>query len=249
MNKKKEDLQFGEHTVQEIPEENAVSKWLKKQLKKEDAQPPLPEESSHKEANMAPFSQSTQQAATPLLTEIGSCSGSCVGKETTFTGNIKTEGNVKILGEMKGDVSSHGNVVVGGRIDGQISGNSVVIAGGIVQGDIHAKENISLDGHGIIIGNLYCKTSDIDGKLKGNLQADGTAVIKNNAILHGNITAQNIDARRGAVINGHITIICQKNEQELFALPNNKKQKQHSSKENDNAIKEENTPKTEDSSV
>lgn len=246
MNKHKENLQFGEHTAPEMPEENAVSKWLKKQRKKENAQP-LPEQSSHKEANMTQFSQSSQQTATPLLTEIGASTSTCIGKETTFTGKIETEGDVKILGEMKGNVSSHGSVVVGGRIDGEINANSVMIAGGIVQGDIHAKEDISLDGRGIIIGNLYCETSDIDGKLKGNLQADGSVVIKNNAIIHGNITAQNIDTRRGAVINGHITIICQKNEQELFALPN--RENKQSLKEKDDVIQSENAPQSQEEAI
>ena len=56
-----------------------------------------------------------------------------IGEYTTFTGNIDSEGSVKILGKVEGDIKSSGEVYIEptASIKGNVYGSNVYVSGTI----------------------------------------------------------------------------------------------------------------------
>lgn len=136
-------------------------------------------------------------------------------------GHLNCEGNITVGGQVYGDISGEGNVTISGQAYGDITGRDIHINGGIIKGNITASGNVTFDGKAVIIGNISGNDCTIDGKVKGQISANGSVTLQNNALVHGNISAKNFSAQNGAVINGHVIIVCdtKQSESEIFALP------------------------------
>jgi cytoskeletal protein CcmA (bactofilin family) len=78
-----------------------------------------------------------------------------IGEHTAFTGNIETEGSVKILGKVEGDIRANGDVHLeaSARIQGQIFGASIFIAGR-VDGNVTAKALLHLQSTARLFGDI-----------------------------------------------------------------------------------------------
>ena len=78
-----------------------------------------------------------------------------IGEHTVFTGNIETEGSIKVLGKVEGDIRANGDVHMeaSARIQGQIFGASVYIAGR-VDGNIIARGLLHLQSTARLFGDI-----------------------------------------------------------------------------------------------
>lgn len=88
-------------------------------------------------------------------------------------GKVKSNGNIRVEGEIQGDIISQGNVVIGsnGEVNGQINGDSIAI-GGNVTGTVKAKSRLTLEEKGNLQGDIFTKSlivkegAKFDGKCK-----------------------------------------------------------------------------------
>jgi cytoskeletal protein CcmA (bactofilin family) len=78
-----------------------------------------------------------------------------IGEHTVFTGNIETEGSIKVLGKVDGDIRANGDVHLeaSARVQGQLFGASVYIAGR-VDGNITAKGLLHLQSTARLFGDI-----------------------------------------------------------------------------------------------
>lgn len=78
-----------------------------------------------------------------------------IAKGTKITGDILSDGDLRIDGELKGNISSKGRLVVGdsGTIEGEIKCASCEISG-IVTGKVVITELLSLKGSSKVIGDI-----------------------------------------------------------------------------------------------
>lgn len=78
-----------------------------------------------------------------------------IGEHSTFTGNIETEGSMKILGKVEGDVRANGDVHVeaSARIQGHLFGSSIYISGR-VDGNVTAKGLLHLQSTAQLFGDI-----------------------------------------------------------------------------------------------
>ena len=77
-----------------------------------------------------------------------------LGPGSSFTGTLKTQGDVTLADIFTGDISARGEVRVGvnATLDGDLCCQSALIAG-LVRGDVTAKV-INITGTGRVLGNL-----------------------------------------------------------------------------------------------
>jgi cytoskeletal protein CcmA (bactofilin family) len=88
-------------------------------------------------------------------------------------GKVKSNGNIRVEGEIQGDIVSQGNVVIGsnGEVNGQINGDSIAI-GGNVTGTVRAKNRLTIEEKGNLQGDIFTKSlivkegAKFDGKCK-----------------------------------------------------------------------------------
>lgn len=78
-----------------------------------------------------------------------------IGEHTVFTGNIETEGSMKILGKVEGDIRANGDVHLeaSARIQGQIYGASIYVSGR-VDGNVTAKGLLHLQSTARLFGDI-----------------------------------------------------------------------------------------------
>ena len=106
-----------------------------------------------------------------MALEKGSGSITLLGAGASFEGKIKTPHTVQIYGKFTGEISTNDSITVGrdGVVVADITAKSAQV-GGKVQGNIICKEQIELEEHSEVRGNITAKE----------------LVIKKGAIFHGN---------------------------------------------------------------
>ncbi len=106
-----------------------------------------------------------KQKNTPLAMD------TVLGEFTTFSGNVESEGSIKVLGKIEGDVKASGDVYIEptSSITGNIYGSNVYISG-YIKGNVLAK------------GILHLMTQ---AKLYGDIEVN-SIVTDEGAIFQGN---------------------------------------------------------------
>lgn len=88
---------------------------------------------------------------------------------TTVKGNIITETDFRLDGQVEGDISCNGKIVIGpkGRVIGNIiSSNAEII--GEVEGSVHVSEKLVLKATANIKGDVYAQSLEIEPNARFN---------------------------------------------------------------------------------
>jgi len=87
--------------------------------------------------------------------EIDSQAINLIGKGTQITGDIHSEGDIRIDGDLAGDVKSTGRVVIGvsGKITGNVNCKNCEISG-IVEGNLSIDQMLSLKSSAHVKGDI-----------------------------------------------------------------------------------------------
>ncbi len=78
-----------------------------------------------------------------------------LGEFTSFTGNIESEGSVKVLGRVEGDIRASGDVYIEptSTVNGNIYGSNVYISG-TINGNVLSKGLLHLTSQAKLIGDI-----------------------------------------------------------------------------------------------
>lgn len=81
---------------------------------------------------------------------------SIIGKDMTITGDLETEGVIKVEGSVRGTIRAGTQVLVspGATIDGDLHTREAVV-GGAVRGTIHAEERVEVQATAVIAGDIH----------------------------------------------------------------------------------------------
>jgi len=131
---------------------------------------------------------------------------SFITESTIIRGNITTDSNIKIAGEVEGDIESKNSVFAIGKVHGDINCKDVEINGAHIIGKLNVHEMLTVKKDSIIVGDLSAKNGKIVGKIKGNVVVDENIEILKDAFVYGDITAKSISIEKGAVIQGNLII-------------------------------------------
>ena len=88
-------------------------------------------------------------------------------------GKVKSNGNIRVEGQIEGDIESRGSIVIGGNgeVNGQVNADSISIAGNVT-GTVNAKSKVTLEEKGNLQGDIFTKSlvvkegARFDGKCK-----------------------------------------------------------------------------------
>ncbi|HBD92869.1 MAG: hypothetical protein A2015_03475 [Spirochaetes bacterium GWF1_31_7] len=88
---------------------------------------------------------------------------SFIGNSTYFSGDIETDGPIRIDGKFKGRIISSGMVYLGRKSlsECKIFARDVII-GGTIKGDIYSENSLKVLKSAEIIGNIYSSTIQMD---------------------------------------------------------------------------------------
>lgn len=134
----------------------------------------------------------------------------------TFFGDIRAEGDVEVLGKLKGNLEATGNIRIVGKVLGDVKGGEVVLEGCTVQGNITATSKVTLDESAMVVGDVLAADVQSAGKIKGNLQIGRAATFGATALLAGNVIAATIMMAQGARVQGAVRIAEDNETNSLF---------------------------------
>lgn len=129
-----------------------------------------------------------------------------VSENTSLTGEINSENNVKMLGTMKGNITTSGDVKICGKMIGDIKGANVELISCSVQGNITATASVKMTGNSVLIGDIQAENLTINGRMKGNATLRNLFKGEQNALVIGNVIAAVSSVEKGAKIQGSIQI-------------------------------------------
>jgi len=131
-----------------------------------------------------------------------------ISSSTKIEGNITTDGNMIINGDVQGNISAKGNLAISGEgnTNGEIYCASVVFENKESHSDIVAEENVVVSEGTTVNGNINCKNVVVKGKVLGDISATGSVVLKASAVVNGNVFAKTIGMEVGAKVNGSISM-------------------------------------------
>ncbi len=93
-------------------------------------------------------------------------------------------------------------------LKGELSGEEDLMIQGRVEGRIELKKNnVTIGRNGHIKGDIYGKVISIEGEVQGNLFGEEKIVIRESAVVRGNMSTPRFSLEDGAKFKGSIDII------------------------------------------
>jgi len=113
-------------------------------------------------------------------TPIESASINLIGNGTNITGDVNSNGDVRIDGFLKGNITTSGKLVVGpsGKIEGNVQCQNADVSGEI-QGKINVSEMLSLKSSAKILGDIVTGKITIEPNATFTGTCNMGAVVKN----------------------------------------------------------------------
>jgi len=122
--------------------------------------------------------------------ETPASSTSIIGAGTTITGNVQSNGDIRIDGIIKGNLVAKAKILIGaeGVIEGDIDGKQADVLGKVI-GKIKVADLLYLHGQAVVDGDIYA----------GKLQIEPTASFNGQCHMGANVVELLIPERANAV--------------------------------------------------
>lgn len=128
---------------------------------------------------MAIFAKESNGSGDVKSAPTGEGSISIIAAGMKITGDIDTDGVIKIEGRVEGSIRAGRQVLIGrqGEVVGDISTREAVV-GGKVQGTINASERLEVQGTSTVIGDINTKAIAVveGGKINGSVRITDAAM-------------------------------------------------------------------------
>lgn len=182
----------------------AMNELLGAPAKEEPAKAPVKETVKVEEPKKATPVQQPAVKEAPVVKK--SSETAVIPAGMVITGNITTESDMRIEGNIVGDITCEGNILLFGSIEGNVSANKITFHKGCMKGDVVVKADATLEEGSSLKGNLTAVNVLSNAKSEGQIFASGTVELQNLAYVHGDITAATFSVTSGAKIKGAVTI-------------------------------------------
>ena len=104
--------------------------------------------------------------------------------------NEQENNTINLIGagtDIKGNIDSTGDI----RIDGSLNGN------------LRTKGKVVIGTTGLIKGEVFCKNSDVEGKVEGKINVQELLSLKSTSVILGDISARRLAIEPGAKFTGN----------------------------------------------
>ena len=129
-----------------------------------------------------------------------------IPSDMVINGNITTKSNMRILGNVVGDVDCDGSIWLMGSIEGKVNAGNLTIQRGGQKGDAKIRENVVIEQDAVLKGNLTAQNVSTNAHSEGKIFAEKAVELRENAYVHGDITAGTLSVSTGAKIKGLVDV-------------------------------------------
>lgn len=122
-------------------------------------------------------------------------------------GDILSNGNLDVTGEVIGNVQVSGKLSVTGRIQGNSKADEIYADSAKITGDLIGDGTVKIGAGSVVRGNIEASSAAIAGAVKGTIDVKGPVVLDATAVVYGNIRAKSMQINNGARIEG-MCVLC-----------------------------------------
>jgi len=122
-----------------------------------------------------------------------------------INGDIKSEDNILVEGQIYGNINTSANLTSSNLIIGNLHAQNAALSDARLKGDINLDGHLNVNAGTVLVGDVACDSIKVSGKIKGDLDIRSSVVLRDNALISGNIVADDIAAEPGTRINGSIS--------------------------------------------
>ena len=120
----------------------------------------------------------------------------------TIRGNIISDGNMEVAGEIDGNIDILGKLNVSGTINGNTKAGELYAEGAEINGNIECSGSVKVGQGAVIIGDVAGTSAVIAGAVKGNIDVHGPVILADSAIVMGDIRSASVQISNGAAVEG-----------------------------------------------
>ena len=126
-----------------------------------------------------------------------------IPKGMTITGNIETQDDLTIYGEIKGDIKADAHLHIGGDIFGDVQAGELHVKDAYMEGNIAVQGQADIQQNTVVMGDVAADNIAIYGAVQGTIDVKNNALIGETAIVDGDVKSKSVQIDSGAVISGH----------------------------------------------
>lgn len=204
----------GAQTVQN-PKERIMAMLAAQQAQQQQQSPPQTQTGQSQPEQTSAAQTQTPAPQFQMPRAEGGGGVTTIAKGTVIIGEINADGDVELLGSVKGKIASQGDIKANGKVIGDLIGRDVELVACAVQGNIIASGMVTVDGDSVVVGDVKGENFCLDGKIKGNVIVEKEAKFQPKAILAGNVTTASIAMSQGAKIQGEVNIPLSEKETDM----------------------------------
>ena len=127
-----------------------------------------------------------------------------ITEDMIVNGDIVTQSDLNIYGQVTGSVASRGDVLIMGRVTGDVSGVNVRVEGE-VNGNLTVDKRADVGVNGRIKGDITAANVFSEGVSEGDVKAEDTIHFGGSAMVTGKVYAKAFAIIQGAKIKGMMT--------------------------------------------
>lgn len=129
-----------------------------------------------------------------------------VSRNTIFTGNISSQDNVEIFGEVEGSVTSAAVVKIHGKVHGDVSCGVLIASNAAIVGNIDCEKSAVFGNDTNVNGNVTATVVTVSGQINGNINASESVSVSSSGTIYGDITTPEIEVSKGAIVFGSVVM-------------------------------------------
>lgn len=141
-------------------------------------------------------------AAVPAVRE----KESVITEDMYIHGDIETNKDLIVYGDIDGNINCSGNVRVYGLVGGNIRCKNLYLDKTEVEGDIQCEERVYVSHECTVIGNIVAWEMVCKGRIRGNAYIRRKVRLEKSTQLIGDVTSMEIVVQEGATIQGNMHI-------------------------------------------
>ncbi len=93
------------------------------------------------------------------------------------------------------------SLVKGTTVEGKLVCESDIRIDGTIKGSVYCKAKVIVGPTGIIEGDIQCVNAVIEGRMQGTLRVEDTLMVRETAVIHGDVTTGKLAIAAGAIFD------------------------------------------------
>lgn len=130
----------------------------------------------------------------------GDSKKSYIPKGMKIIGDVESDGDLLLAGDVDGNVDIDGTLELKGTIKGKnLRVGRVELTEGNIESDIECLDYISVGPDVTILGNIKAKNADVNGAVMGTIDVEENMSVGSTAVISGEVRTGTINVDLGAV--------------------------------------------------